>query len=261
MEHHLDKIFRSVRKYNGFSQQDMASILNITQGTISKIEKKSMGVDAELWINFCGKFKVDPMSIYNTEHIDLLEDLWADSTQRTIGKFKIPKKYQKNQEISLRLLAPFFKFYKNKMGEKSFTSWIDSLGYDQDFFFIKNNKVNLIFFADLFDLFVKKGLGSYFSSINDNNSIEDHFDFLLNRISGNSTKKEMIKSVVDVYTNYYDSSIHCRIKSNQMFIKQDLNFPKDFVNNDLIDAKKELTLSTLSSIFFKQKISINLLYE
>ncbi|MBC7540189.1 MAG: helix-turn-helix transcriptional regulator [Bacteriovorax sp.] len=65
MNQNIANIFKSCRKFNKLQQTAMAKTLNITQGTISKIEDATMKIEMELWFKFLEIFKVkDPYCFY-----------------------------------------------------------------------------------------------------------------------------------------------------------------------------------------------------
>lgn len=142
------QIIRSVRKYNGISQLDLASILNIPQPTLSKIERGYSEINALNWALFCEKFNVTPSSLFSG-----FVDLYFGGPGGYSGEsdFKIPKKYNSNKWISVRFLVPLVEEIKEKLGEDFFKTLTKSFKIDVDFFNVLNNKINYNFLYDFLE--------------------------------------------------------------------------------------------------------------
>jgi DNA-binding XRE family transcriptional regulator len=63
IKYNYGKIVKKVRQRACLTQGELAKVLNIEQGTVSKIEKNQLSMKAEMWLFFCKKYKVNPMKL------------------------------------------------------------------------------------------------------------------------------------------------------------------------------------------------------
>lgn len=60
-------LIKHTRKQNKTSQTELAKLLGVTQATVSKYEDGSMGFSANVWLNFCNLYRIDPFILLEGE--------------------------------------------------------------------------------------------------------------------------------------------------------------------------------------------------
>lgn len=72
-------LIKLVRKNFKYSQKEFSSLMNISQGFLSKIENSLCSPDIIFWLQFCSQFDIDPLCILKEEafiftHKNLLKE-------------------------------------------------------------------------------------------------------------------------------------------------------------------------------------------
>lgn len=64
---------KQIRVKNGFTQQEVAEHLHMTQNTISKIESGFQKIDIELFVKLAAYYKVAPQQLLNNDFVKPIE--------------------------------------------------------------------------------------------------------------------------------------------------------------------------------------------
>ncbi len=150
-------VFRSARKRLGLTQVQVAQQLEVTQGSISKLEKGLYVPDIFLWLKFTQMAKI-PVRSCEWGYID-----WLDApkkieltTAKKVGRFDIPQKYAEAQGQSIRSLSPILTYSTQNLSSKQSEKIFDSLDLDSDFFVDYRNQINAQFLYDYVDQLFNK---------------------------------------------------------------------------------------------------------
>lgn len=143
----MARIIRAHRKRLGLEQRDVASILDIGQEKLSRIENGRQIMPHVVWHSLCEEWKL-PYDCFRTQVVDLGSAVSLSNMSKA-GKFKIPKAYSRNQTTSVRIIRLFVDYGVRKIGEKSMNWFLMQSGFDPDYFVHSNNQVNIEFYFDL----------------------------------------------------------------------------------------------------------------
>lgn len=151
IKNNISLIFKSARYCRGLQQTEMARILAVTQGTISKIEAASMSCDLSLWMRFTRIFNVKDAYCFEYGAVEFedfnfisLENKLAPSFTHS-GKLII---------FEIRRIRPLYEYLKNNY-YKDFKIFLKDNKIREEVFYILNHPVSAEF-ADVFFNFLVK---------------------------------------------------------------------------------------------------------
>lgn len=242
MNAHIDftpKILRTIRKYYGINQINMAKALNVAQGTISKMEVGALSMDGIQWVSFCKGYKLDP-NIITTGRIEALEDIKISLKNKdAAGNFKLPGKYKLFMTSTVRTVYPFIKFLENKIGVSQTNEFFKSNKVDPDYFTVQNLPINLRIIEDIFYYLSNKGLISIESvgDILNTVPVSEVHEYALSRVNENLSSEKNFKKFTKTINNFYEkNSIYefegedkCYIKVRDDLHVNELSLSQDFM--------------------------------
>jgi transcriptional regulator with XRE-family HTH domain len=135
------------------SQTELASLLGISQGQISKLEKGVAIPSATLWMNMCRLLDIYTDSL-RSGYIDKLSFTTVRSTEEE-GGFYLPARYRQDRGIKIRDILPLLIYCKDTVGEKSFKDLIKQLKIPQSFFINLDHQINLNLTLDILQIIFK----------------------------------------------------------------------------------------------------------
>ncbi len=106
----LAAIFKATRKFNRLQQTEFAAILEITQGTISKIESGNMHPELGLWFKLLRSFHITAPYCFTYGGLEFTED--AFKKLNVNGSALLPTfDFSKEQIIfNVKVIRPIFDF-------------------------------------------------------------------------------------------------------------------------------------------------------
>lgn len=206
----IGTILKAVRKFNGLQQEEVATILEVTQGTVSKIEKGLMQPELGLWFKFLKAFKVTDPYCFSYGGVDLLEDSFSQlksSTPRLIPLFD----FKKDEIIcTVRTIRPLYD-YLMKVHAKSFEEFMSKNKISNELFYILNHPLSVSFIDTLFNYLHEIKINKItlphlnlnfesaynFSTISDDDVLDTFFKML------NKENATYIKYKLDLEKNIY----------------------------------------------------------
>lgn len=150
------RLMRAMRKELGLSQQQVAAELQISQGTLSKMENQLLMPSAHEWLSFCVLAKIPPDSLL-TGTLDSLTPVQLISGELSSG-FRIPAKFLRDRASKVRAAIPFFRFLELKLGPKKSSEYLRSIKIDPDYFVDLDHELNLLFGLEVARFLSAKGL-------------------------------------------------------------------------------------------------------
>lgn len=246
MNHYNPLLFKALRKYYSINQIELAKILNVTQGSVSKIESGTLEISATQWIILCEKFDVSPYSMMGGGFLDI----GISSPKQS---FKIPKKYLVHTCIKNRFLSPILFHLKNELTEIALVNILNALGIKLEYFLIVDNKINLVFLVDFLACVKEKhpNLELDIKTIVNNFPYYQYWDVIKE-----TTIKQLYKS--------FKSDLYEKVNYNPKDSGNELSFEFSSQNDFLEDYTKNLlshiqsislNLKKVESITFKSNIS------
>lgn len=211
MENQSNLIIKALRKYYGATQVEFSDFLNVSQGALSKIEAGKLEVSAHQWITICDKYKINPTAlmsgVINTKGLQAEET----ATRKYFRSFKVPKKYSLYAESTVRTVYPFIKFMESKLGKNKTVEFLKTLGFQQEYFVILENPINLVFINDLTSYLMKEGY------LNQNNLSELFRFFPVNEIHSYVLEDVKFASNIQTALVKFVSSISEHYERNTMY--------------------------------------------
>lgn len=142
-------IIRALRKYNQLQQSELANILGVTQGTISKVESGNMQPDLGLWLNFVKTFNIADPYCFTYGGVELHGDTFEvlkKGHSALLPKFK----FEKDKDIfTIKTIRPIFDYLiKNQL--KAFEAFLSKNKINIEVFYILNHPLTLEFINTFF---------------------------------------------------------------------------------------------------------------
>lgn len=153
MDIHLSKIVRTIRKVHKINQKDFANIIDISQGSVSKVESGQLELNLKPFLKLLQYFQIDLEALHSGYlEMDLLIDI-----EKT--KYKLPAIYRESMKYSARHIAMMTK--SADLNNEEFGTIMKELGVDPDIFTILNTPVS----EQLLNDFAQKISGKGFNKI------------------------------------------------------------------------------------------------
>jgi len=154
--HKVARIVRGARKQLAYSQIEMARTLNISQGSLSKIEAGQLTLTPEQWYGFCEHVRISPDQSWYSGYIDRCTSTELEEGPR-VGSFRIPKRYARHRGSKVRSVRPILSYFEKNLGEKKLSDYLEKVNIDEDFFITLDNQINVNFSLDLLRTLIDQG--------------------------------------------------------------------------------------------------------
>jgi len=246
MKDYSSNITRSLRKHYGITQKDFSEMIDVRQGTLSKIESSQLELSATQWISLCDHFKIDPSALLYGK-IEMLADdkfLCLDNATK-VGSFKIPRKYSYNMGSTVRTAYPLIKFAEKQIGDEKTKELLKYLNVDPDYFVIQSHSLNLMFIHDFVNQLISKGLikSKNVAQILKSTEASEVHSYVIDQLSKSKKPELAFKKFTQLLPRYYeinsnydfigDKKCLIRVEDNEhieemSFSEEFLNFREDF---------------------------------
>jgi len=234
----VGSILKCVRKFHGLKQIEFCMKLNLTQGTLSKIESGTLDITAAQWMKLCSEFNVDPNSLFigrlNLASSRLSPELLS---AKRVNGFLIPDDFSREMGSSVRIAYPFIRMLENKYGFEYSRNFLESLGFDPDYFVVLSNPISIHVVEKLVLHLVNKKVltqSSIPSLFQDLPAGCLHNPLINNGIVGLADKQK-INMFIESIPKYYETDLEYKFskKGGDVLVHDapylaDLNFSKDF---------------------------------
>lgn len=140
------QIFRTTRKLFKYNQKELANRLDITQGTISKLENGSLGPDTVLWYQFCKEFDLIADITYKTGYLFFANKMTSTGLEFKMGLFSL------DRTIKVREILPFIQSLEELGLIEDFHILLRDRGFDTDMLIIPEYFVPFDLILDIFGL-------------------------------------------------------------------------------------------------------------
>ncbi len=146
----ISNIFRAVRIFRNLQQTEFAIILEVTQGTISKIENASMKTDLAVWFKFLRKFQIRDAYSFEIGGVYLEEEEFKRLDK---NKSKLMPNYEFKPDAYIYRVAQLKPLYEILISNdmKSFKSFLNDLKVKEELFYILNHPLPLDFVDEFFE--------------------------------------------------------------------------------------------------------------
>lgn len=243
----LAAIFKATRKFNQLQQTEFAAILEVTQGTISKIESGNMHPELGLWFKLLKSFNITDPYCFTYGGVEFNEDVFQ--TLKKAGSPLLPKFNFSNEKtiFTVRTIRPIFDFIlKNHL--KTFEGFLKEQKISIEIFYILNHPLPSDF-AESFFIFLQENkineksvallnlnfnstYGGLSDSILKSNSPEMFFDVL------NKDKDALVKYKLNPSSNTYTVSLNKKnlslvesLSVKDLVINYNLLYPYHFLKS------------------------------
>ena len=241
MKDYSSNITRALRKHYGITQKDFSEMIDVRQGTLSKIESGQLELSATQWISLCDHFKIDPSALLYGKIEMLIDDKYLSLDNATrVGSFKIPRKYSYNMGSTVRTAYPLIKFSQEKLGEEKTKELLKYLNVDPDYFVIQSHSVNLMFIHDFVNQLIIKGLikAKNVADILKATQTSEVHSYVINQLSKSKKPQLAFKKFTQLLPRYYeinsnydfiaDKKCLIRVEDNEHI--KEMNFNNEFLN-------------------------------
>lgn len=239
MKDYSSNITRALRKHYGITQKNFSELIDVRQGTLSKIESDQLSLSATQWIYLCDHFKVDPSALLSGKIEMLKEDsvIKLNSTKR-VGTFKIPQRYSFNMGSTVRTVFPILSFIDKKSGPNTSKELLKELGMDSDYFIIQSHPISLMLINDIVRLIIQKGILNQQNiwEIFENNSTSEIHSYVIDQLEKSKKQELAFKKLTSVIPKYYEINANyefvgdekCLIKVKNNLHLRDMKFDEEF---------------------------------
>jgi DNA-binding XRE family transcriptional regulator len=243
----LAAIFKATRKFNRLQQTEFAAILEVTQGTISKIEAGNMHPELGLWFKLLRAFNISDPYCFTYGGLEFNREVFKNLKES--GSSLLPTfDFSDDKTIfEVRSIRPIIDFLlknhakafeaflkKHKIGSEVFYILNHPLPLDfaEAFFvFLQENKINEKSIA-LLNLNFGSSYGEQSSSLLNSNSPEIFFEAL------DKEKDALVKYKLNASNNSYTVSLSKKkaalldsISSKSLMIDYNLLYPYHFLKS------------------------------
>jgi DNA-binding XRE family transcriptional regulator len=240
-------IFKATRKLKRLQQTEFAAILEVTQGTISKIESGIMHPELGLWFKFLRAFNISDPYCFTYGGVEFSEDTFQ--TLKLEGSSLLPQfDFSSEKTIfNVRTIRPIFDFLmkghqkvleaflkKHKIGIEVFYILNHPLPFsfaDAFFSFLQENKINEKSVA-LLDLSFASAYGAQAESVLKSHSPEMFFDVL------NKEKDALMKYKINADAKQYTVSLNKKnlsmvdtLATKDLVLNYNLLYPYHFLKS------------------------------
>jgi DNA-binding XRE family transcriptional regulator len=219
---HISNIFKATRKFNRLQQSDFAAILEITQGTVSKIESGLMLPELTLWFKFLKYFQISDPYCFTHGGVEFHDKaiqtiLNNGSSLAPISKIDIKKKL-----LTVRIIRPIFD-YLFKKHLKSFEDFLKEQKVSIEIFYIFNHPLSQKFVESIFSFLQSQGINSKNLALLDFNvnntygsqpldpSNEHQLEYFFKAI--NSDENFIVNYKLVTRNNYYTATLNLKDKA------------------------------------------------
>jgi DNA-binding XRE family transcriptional regulator len=150
----IANLFKATRKFNQLQQTEFAAILEVTQGTISKIESGNMHPELGLWFKFLRAFNITDPYCFTYGSLEFNENVFQNLKQ--IGSPLLPNfPFETEKTIfTVRMIRPIFDYIlKNHL--KAFEVFLKKNKIGIEVFYILNHPLT-VDFAETFFSFLQE---------------------------------------------------------------------------------------------------------
>lgn len=150
----ISSIFKASRKFNQLQQTELAAILEVTQGTISKIESGNMHPELGLWFKLMRTFNIADPYCFTYGSLEFNED--AFTKLKDHGSPLLPEFPYENEKtiFTVRMIRPIFDLVI-KNHSKAFEAFLKKHKISIEIFYILNHPLTFNF-AEAFFAFLKE---------------------------------------------------------------------------------------------------------
>ena len=144
-------IFKSVRKFYGLQQSEVALILEVTQGWISKLESGKLVPDIIIWFKFTKAFGISDPYCFTYGGVEFKNKILEEKLN---SPSKILRGYSFDKEnifLTVRVLKPLIDIFE-KNHAKTFYEYLEKYSIPVEFFILLNHPLNY----DLVDIVFNK---------------------------------------------------------------------------------------------------------
>ncbi len=142
----MGKIIACARRMHGLSQRELASLLNVSQPTLSRVERELLIPTVDFWFQIASLLKIRPDSC-RFGYMDF-ESIVNINSQKYENGFLLPLRYANNKCIKVRELIPLLEYASRSFGPTQIQRVIEGFQVEPLFFRILDNQINLIFLDD-----------------------------------------------------------------------------------------------------------------
>jgi DNA-binding XRE family transcriptional regulator len=150
----LAAIFKASRKFNKLQQTEVAAILEVTQGTISKIESGNMQPELGLWFKLLKTFKIIDPYCFTYGGLEFNEEVYQSF--KSEGSALLPSYDYSTENVifNVRTIRPLVDFLL-KSHLKAFDVFLKDNKISKEVFYILNHPLTFDF-AESFFVFLKE---------------------------------------------------------------------------------------------------------
>lgn len=201
-------ILKALRLHYNYTQSEFASILGVSQASLSKIEAHQIGLSADQWISLCIRFSMDPHCL-STGIIQALPRNISESG------YKLPKIYSGKKVATVRYIYPFIKLMKKTLGENYYQKFLKDKKLDFSYFVILSNPINTdliqLFFNDLYRS--RKINSEIFSELLELLKHEDISPSSFKTLAPSSSVEEKYQQIFNLFYDHFDQEIEMKMIS------------------------------------------------
>ncbi|MCB9090919.1 MAG: helix-turn-helix transcriptional regulator [Halobacteriovoraceae bacterium] len=197
----IGRLLRAARKMNNISQVEACHSLQLTQGTLSKIENGVLIPKTDLWFEFCDFYKLD-VNAYYFGVVDNFKTIKTSDISR-VGLFSIPQEWGEVSTVGVRGISPYRKLFVEELSEKEFEDFCDLKKMDSDYFRIFDNAINYRFEFELVEFLIdKRILGSKKLKKLIDAVLDPNCHGVSSRCFKNLGPKQSLEHFIDIFDRY-----------------------------------------------------------
>ena len=145
----ISVLFKATRKFYGLMQSEFASILGVTQGTVSKIEAAAMNPDLGVWFKLLKSFKILDPYCFTYQGLEFHSEVF-ESIKKNGSPLARRFDFSKSHDISnIKKIRPLFDYLQVK-NTKVLESFLEKQSVSMEIFYILNHPLPVDFLDSFF---------------------------------------------------------------------------------------------------------------
>lgn len=243
----ISSIFKATRKYNQLQQTELAAILEVTQGTISKIESGNMHPELGLWFKLMRTFNISDPYCFTYGGLEFNTD--AFKNLKLNGSPLLPEFLYENEKtiFTVRMIRPIFDLII-KTHTKTFEAFLKKHKVSIEIFCILNHPLTFNFAEAFFSFLLENKINDKsiaLLSLNFNSSYGALSNSLLKANSPevflnilNQDKDALVKYKLDSSLDSYTASLNKKnlvlinsLETRDIIINYNLLYPYHFLKS------------------------------
>lgn len=144
------KLLKYIRKSRQLTYDDLASMIGINRNSVKRIELNERSFKIEEYFLLCQTLDL-PFEL-------VFDDLCVIENKNDVESFKLPSSYKEDRYSHSGVVKIYSDFFISKLGSKTYDEFCKHRGVDKEYFYNRNNSINMRFIQHIVQYMTLKGV-------------------------------------------------------------------------------------------------------